>query len=159
MTVTEAIKLLSRYAPCLHENTISTGFECQRTLCIDCGRYVDHDAQKKSRDAAAQFEDAIEVISAHIGVKQFKNGEPCKHPGCLNHVTHPCEGCGRTAGRSAKETFEKKLRALINSHSLENESNTSDFILAGYLLDCLDATQKRDMFVGRMLTAKASPKR
>lgn len=24
---------------------------------------------------------------------------PCKHPGCLHHVTHPCEGCGRIAGR------------------------------------------------------------
>ena len=26
-------------------------------------------------------------------------GEPCKHPGCLQHITHPCEHCGRTAGR------------------------------------------------------------
>lgn len=23
---------------------------------------------------------------------------PCQHPGCLHHVTHPCEKCGRTAG-------------------------------------------------------------
>lgn len=23
---------------------------------------------------------------------------PCKHPGCRNHITHPCEGCGRRAG-------------------------------------------------------------
>lgn len=30
---------------------------------------------------------------------QYKDGEPCTHPGCLNHVTHPCEGCGRIAGR------------------------------------------------------------
>ena len=29
----------------------------------------------------------------------FKDGEPCGHPGCLSHVTHPCEGCGRIAGR------------------------------------------------------------
>uniref|UniRef100_A0A6M3IJP5 Uncharacterized protein n=1 Tax=viral metagenome TaxID=1070528 RepID=A0A6M3IJP5_9ZZZZ len=21
--------------------------------------------------------------------------EPCKHPGCVNHITHPCEECGR----------------------------------------------------------------
>lgn len=20
---------------------------------------------------------------------------PCLHPGCMSHVTHPCEGCGR----------------------------------------------------------------
>ncbi len=25
-------------------------------------------------------------------------GQPCKHPGCLSHVSHPCEECGRTAG-------------------------------------------------------------
>lgn len=30
----------------------------------------------------------------------MKDGEPCGHPGCLNHVTHPCEGCGRVAGRT-----------------------------------------------------------
>ena len=28
----------------------------------------------------------------------FKKGEPCTHPGCFNHVSHPCEGCGRIAG-------------------------------------------------------------
>ena len=28
-------------------------------------------------------------------MKNYKNGEPCEHPGCLSHVTHPCEGCGR----------------------------------------------------------------
>lgn len=27
------------------------------------------------------------------------DGEPCNHPGCLSHVSHPCEGCGRVAGR------------------------------------------------------------
>ncbi len=29
-----------------------------------------------------------------------RDGEPCHHPGCLNHVTHACEGCGRVAGRN-----------------------------------------------------------
>ena len=23
------------------------------------------------------------------------DGEECSHPGCLSHITHPCEGCGR----------------------------------------------------------------
>ena len=26
-------------------------------------------------------------------------GEPCEHPGCLSHFSHPCEGCGRIGGR------------------------------------------------------------
>jgi len=34
-----------------------------------------------------------------IGAR-LKDGEPCAHPGCLNHVTHPCEWCGRIAGVS-----------------------------------------------------------
>ena len=34
--------------------------------------------------------------------KIYNNGEPCDHAGCLSHVTHPCEGCGRVAGRYLK---------------------------------------------------------
>lgn len=36
-------------------------------------------------------------------MRKYKDGEPCGHPGCLNHVTHPCEGCGRVAGRRPQE--------------------------------------------------------
>ena len=32
-------------------------------------------------------------------VAALRDGEPCGHPGCLSHVSHPCEGCGRVAGR------------------------------------------------------------
>lgn len=28
----------------------------------------------------------------------YKDGEPCNHVGCLHHVTHPCEVCGRICG-------------------------------------------------------------
>ena len=34
-------------------------------------------------------------------------------------------------------TFEKKLVKLINEESLENGSNTPDFLLARYLVNCL----------------------
>lgn len=33
--------------------------------------------------------------------------------------------------------FEKDLEILINKHSLENKSNTPDFILARHLVNCL----------------------
>ena len=38
----------------------------------------------------------------YIGPQEddLPDGEPCGHPGCLSHITHPCEGCGRIAGRS-----------------------------------------------------------
>jgi len=35
--------------------------------------------------------------------------------------------------------FEKKLSDLINEYSLEGGSDTPDFILAGYMNDCLQA--------------------
>lgn len=28
----------------------------------------------------------------------YRIGEPCAHPGCLSHISHPCEGCGRIGG-------------------------------------------------------------
>jgi len=35
-------------------------------------------------------------------------------------------------------TFEKELEALINRYSKENDSDTPDFILAEYLIGCLN---------------------
>jgi len=35
-------------------------------------------------------------------------------------------------------TFEQELTELLNRHSIENDSNTPDFILAKYLLSCLE---------------------
>lgn len=37
-----------------------------------------------------------------------------------------------------KTQFEMDLEKLINKHSLENSSNTPDYILAKYLYNCLD---------------------
>ena len=41
--------------------------------------------------------------------------------------------------RNNMSEFQKELAALINKHSVENESDTPDFILAEYLNNCLDA--------------------
>lgn len=35
--------------------------------------------------------------------------------------------------------FQEALQDLINGYSLENESDTPDFVLAMYLQDCLNA--------------------
>ena len=51
------------------------------------------------------------------------------------------------------ESFEKELSTLINRHSMENESNTPDGLLAQYLVGCLavftTATQQRETWYGR----------
>lgn len=49
--------------------------------------------------------------------------------------------------------FEKELQALINRCSIENDSNTPDWLLAQYLISCMDAftvaTQQRETWYGR----------
>lgn len=47
--------------------------------------------------------------------------------------------------------FEEELERLIDKHSMENASNTSDWILARYLMECMKAFnttfQQREDFV------------
>lgn len=38
--------------------------------------------------------------------------------------------------------FRKELTELINRYSIENGSDTRDYILADYLIECLDAYEK-----------------
>jgi hypothetical protein len=49
-------------------------------------------------------------------------------------------------------TFYDELETIINRYSIENDSNTPDFILATYLHDCLGAFNnamiKRDKWYG-----------
>jgi len=49
--------------------------------------------------------------------------------------------------------FEKEIINVINCNSKENDSNTPDFILAQYLISCLDAfnqaVQQRENWYGR----------
>lgn len=51
------------------------------------------------------------------------------------------------------DAFEKDLEHLLNKHSMENDSNTPDFILAHFLVECLqcwnDAVPARENWYGR----------
>lgn len=51
-----------------------------------------------------------------------------------------------------KTQLEVKLRQLINSESREQDSDTPDFILAEYMIACLEAfelaSNKRESFYG-----------
>jgi hypothetical protein len=55
--------------------------------------------------------------------------------------------------RGKRNGFREDLSALLNIHSMENSSNTPDFILAGYMLSCLDAfdttVERREEWYGR----------
>ena len=55
-------------------------------------------------------------------------------------------------GSDKKERFANELITLINRHSMENGSDTPDFILAQYLKKCLEAyeyaAKSRDKWFG-----------
>jgi hypothetical protein len=57
-----------------------------------------------------------------LRVVKPKDGKPCDHPGCLSHVSHPCEGCGRIAGISPRErelaTAGKEIVEVVKRHGL-----------------------------------------
>ena len=51
-----------------------------------------------------------------------------------------------------KTKLEKKLEELINEESRENDSNTPDFLLSEFMMNCLDAfeltSNKREVWFG-----------
>ena len=49
----------------------------------------------KRRGGEAALAILKEPSNTRIHMGSLKPGEPCSHPGCCNHITHPCEGCGR----------------------------------------------------------------
>ena len=53
--------------------------------------------------------------------------------------------------------LHRDLTRLLNCHSLENGSDTPDYILANYILDCLEAfdrtVQAREKHYGREVSA------
>lgn len=52
--------------------------------------------------------------------------------------------------------IKKEIEQVINKYSRENVSNTPDFILALYLMDCLEAyenaSQRREKWFGKSLS-------
>lgn len=101
---------------------------------------------------------------AHGSDRPFEWHGPGTYPG----PCPVCKGSGKSAAcrrtdaltTEVKETntpqrhptFQEELEHLINCHSIENESDTPDFILAEYLRNCLTtwrtATRRRDNWYG-----------
>lgn len=53
-----------------------------------------------------------------------------------------CETVQQCKIKESSITFKQELTSLINKYNLENTSNTPDFILADYLINCLDSYNK-----------------
>lgn len=50
----------------------------------------------------------------------LRDFEPCAHPGCLSHFSHPCEGCGRIGGRPPSTTAAQQPHAVDASPVTDN---------------------------------------
>jgi hypothetical protein len=59
-------------------------------------------------------------------------------PNCVRRITANSES-DEPDPPANSPSFAKELENLINCHSIENGSNTPDFILAEYLMGCLRA--------------------
>jgi hypothetical protein len=55
-------------------------------------------------------------------------------------------------------TFRVELERIINSNSMENGSNTPDFILAAFLHQCLEAFDAATVERERWYSIKTGPK-
>lgn len=72
--------------------------------CYQCGRQPGDLCKNEDgcteHDAPMHSAKSIPIPRFLRGLPELRDGEPCDHRGCLSHVSHPCEGCGRIAGRS-----------------------------------------------------------
>ena len=58
-------------------------------------------------------------------IESYFDGYPCKHPGCFNHVTHPCEYCGRIAGKGVAE-FKVDFKKFILSGDVQGDTRLEE---------------------------------
>lgn len=62
-----------------------------------------------------------------LGDPYLRDGEPCGHPGCLSHVSHPCESCGRIGGKAnndriiVEEIITRDGKRFLVSLKTDNE--------------------------------------
>ena len=103
---------------------LNTPFE---QICNECGCCPKHCVCQDGREILAGTDPAIAATLELAGIKPehvekavvfppdfpgmeinihrrqlLRDGEPCSHLGCLSHISHPCDGCGRVGGRSSE---------------------------------------------------------
>lgn len=66
-----------------------------------------------------------EYMSIITELRKLKDGEPCSHPGCLSHITHPCERCGRFSVVSRLQQLTARIN--IAKETLEFYADSSNY--------------------------------
>ena len=83
----------------------------------------------------------------------YKPNQPCRHLGCLSHITHPCEGCGRIGGLYPPGTppYNKELAdKLIEQYKQTAFGRETAF--RG--LEYIEVYDENDDYVGRFSDEK-----
>lgn len=77
----------------------------------------------------------------------MREGESYSHKGCLSHISHPCEGCGRIGGRTLRtyivkadiskiKDIERRFNVTWKSEFLEGlifiESTESEEVISNF---------------------------
>lgn len=71
-------------------------------------------------------------------LKDRRSGKDLRdNPVVTRHLGHRQVPHKNSKEYKRTEAFRRELEELINKHSMEGSSNTPDFILASYLLNCL----------------------
>jgi hypothetical protein len=106
-------------------DTIQSGMDCANCSDVETNACRRCDGVGRKRDT---------ILSAGL-----EDGKPCGHPGCLNHVSHPCEGCGRIGGRKMERTERadeasnqseryaacvEAIKVYLQEHSCSNSQGT-----------------------------------
>lgn len=63
-------------------------------------------------------------------IHALRDGEPCKHPGCLSHLSHPCEGCGRIGGKKIILTSNPSPNNYLKELWDKSKDITSEYFAA-----------------------------
>lgn len=71
---------------------------------------------------------------------ECKDGRPCSHSGCLHHISHPCEGCGRVGGVFPKdlpvfdwkELHKKDVKLYVGVDYADEPDYSVEVLMASY---------------------------
>lgn len=54
---------------------------------------------ERSKMSETEFKRLYENPWGSFMKVKYQDGQPCRHPGCMAHISHPCERCGRVGAR------------------------------------------------------------
>lgn len=144
---------------------------CTRQIIVDI---LTHNSNRHWKDTIRKSDMIFDVgdvycIDDLCADFQLKKKGPMKPSEKVNNTSETANaGCSRDCScnkttspkvESQKATtFKKELESLINKYSLENNSNTPDFMLADYLINCFDAYNKIKVWNDKWHSVDGVPK-